>query len=345
MNEIGKNLKRIRLLNNMSLKKAGDLLNMSATAIAKYENGIIIPNSKKLIEFSKAYNVKVKDILKVHNAPQMKFDSFRKKQRLKGQKLELLKELIQNKVSDYLEVIDLCGNINQFKLKRYLVNNYNDIELSAEEFRKDYDLSINQPISNLINILENIGILIIQIDNKDNIFSDFDGLSEIVNDIPVIVLLKDNDGARQRFTIAHELGHLILDINNKLDKEKVCNKFAGALLMPAGAIVREFGLNRKNISLYELKVFKIEYKVSMSAIIYRLRELNVINEYLYKKINITFNKNGIKRNEPININPEESYQYKKLVHRLEIDNIITINKACSLLDITTNEYNVGNYNN
>ena len=70
-----------------------------------------------------------------------------------------------------------------------------------------------QPISDLINILENLGIIIIQIENPDNRFCDFDGLSEYVNNVPVIVLLNGiSDGARQRFTIAHELGHLVLNI-------------------------------------------------------------------------------------------------------------------------------------
>ena len=52
MNEIGNNLKRIRLLKNLSLKEAGNLLNMSATAVSKYEKGEIIPDSKKLILFA-----------------------------------------------------------------------------------------------------------------------------------------------------------------------------------------------------------------------------------------------------------------------------------------------------
>ena len=221
MNQIGKNLKRIRLLKNLSLEKAGILMNMSAPAISKYEKGLIVPNSQKLIEFANAYNVKVIDLLKTYSTPQMSFHSFRKKQRLQGQNLNLLKEIIQNKVSDYLEVLEM-NNIqdNHFKLKRYECINSDDAEEAAYLFRKDYQLSINQPISDLINVLENIGIVILQIDNTDEKFSDFDGLSEIVNGIPIIALLKDVDGARQRFTIAHELGHLVLNIiNNEHDEE------------------------------------------------------------------------------------------------------------------------------
>ena len=190
MMEVGKNLKRVRLLKNLSLRDAGLLLNMSAPAISKYEKGEIQPDSQKLIKFANAYGVKVIELLKSYDIPEMKFSAFRKRQRLKGENLELLKEIIQNKVADYLEVIELneVKTIDN-KIKKYMCSNENDAELAAEEFRKNYKLSINQPIPDLINTLENIGILIIEIDNTNGRFSDFDGLSEVVKGIPLIVLL------------------------------------------------------------------------------------------------------------------------------------------------------------
>lgn len=341
MKEVGKNLKRIRLLKNLSLKDAGLLLNMSAPAVSKYEKGEIYPNSQKLIEFANAYDVKVLDLLKSYNAPEMKFNAFRKRQRLQGENLELLKEIIQNKVADYLEVIELNAlKTSNNKIKKYTCNNDVDAELAAEEFRKNYKLSINQPIPDLINNLENIGIIIIEIDNSDGRFSDFDGLSEVVKDVPLIILINNIDGERQRFTIAHELGHLILNIKDKnLDEEKMCNKFASSLLMPKEAVMNEFGISRNNISFYELRAFKSEYKVSMAAIVYRLKELNIISEYLYKKINISFSSKGYKKHEPDPIEPEKSYQFKRLVHKLEVNNIISLNKACELLGMTVDEYN------
>ncbi len=341
MNEVGKNLKRIRLLKNLSLKKAGMLLNMSAPAVSKYEKGEIVPNSQKLIEFANAYDVKVLDLLKVYKIPQMEFKNFRKRRRLQGENLALLKEIIQNKVADYLEVIELQElKTNKNKIKKYICNSENDAEMSAEEFRRDYKLSTNQPIPDLINTLENIGIIIIEIDNPNGKFSDFDGFSEFVNDIPFIVLLNNIDGERQRFTIAHELGHLVLNIKDEnLDKEKICNKFASCLLMPKEAVINEFGIARNHLSFYELRAFKSEYKTSMAAIIYRLKELNIISEYLFKKINISFSSKGYKKGEPFPIEVEKSYQFKRLVHKLEVDNIISLNKACELLGMTVNEYN------
>lgn len=337
---IGDNLKRFRLLKGLSLQKAGDLLNMSATAVSKYEKGLLIPNSSKLIEFSKAYDIKTKELLKVYNVPLMSFASFRKKKRLTGQRLELLKEVIQNEVTKYLEIISI-NNTSVLKIKKHNCKTLEDVEDIAIKFRESIKISNKQPLSDLINVLENLGIIIIQIKNINNQFSDFDGLSEIVNNVPVIVLLDDiKDGARQRFTIAHELGHLLLS-TDKLDEEKMCNRFASSLLMPKEAVINEFGKHRNNISFYELNAFKEEYKVSYSAIIYRLKDLDIISTYLYKRLSIILNsKIGI--NDPNPIAVEKSYQFKKIVYKLENDNIITINKACELLGVTINEYNKEN---
>lgn len=339
MNAIGDNLKKVRLLKNISLREAGKLLNMSATAVSKYEKGLIIPNSEKIIEFAKVYNVKTIDLLKIYDPPKMKFNSFRKKKRLTGQSLFLLENLIQENVAKNLEVIEMNDIHLRIKLPKYSCQNIDDAEKAANEFRNHIKISNKQPLFEIINILENIGITIIQIKNNNNRFNDFDGLSEFVNNIPIIVLRDDiKDGARQRFTIAHELGHLILDINKCLDEEKICNRFASALLMPKEAIINEFGNLRKNINFYELIAFKNEFKVSYSAIIYRLKDLNIISDHLYKKYNI-FLSQHISKNDPNPIKPEISYQFKKSVYKLEAKEIISKTKACELLGVTLDEYN------
>ncbi len=345
MNEIGRNLKRIRLLKNLSLKDAGKLLNMSAVAVSKYEKGEIVPNSKKVIEFATAYDVKAVEIIRSYNAPKMKFTSFRKRKRLKGQKLELLEEIIQNEVAKYLEVFLINNTSENIKFKKYSCNSLEDAEDASIKFRNYFKFSMLHPISDLINTLENLGVVIIQISNLDNRFDDFDGLSEFVEGVPIIVVLDNiNDGARQRFTIAHELGHLLLDITGiNVDEEKLCNRFASSLLMPKEAVLYEFGPSRKNINFYELVAFKNEYKVSYTAIIYRLKDLKVISEYTYKKLSIFLNKK-IGRCDPNPIEPEESYQFKRLVCKLQSNEIISLNKACELLGVSTYEYNSENNN-
>lgn len=319
MNDIGNNLKRIRLLKNLSLRESGKLLNMSATAIAKYESGKIIPNSTKIIEFAKAYNVKAIELLKVNKEINMTFTSFRKKRTLNGERLDLLKSLIKNEVSNYFEILKLDNHDTSVNfLPTYSYKNILDIQNAAIEFRKLISLSSTQPLYNIINTLESTGIIIIFIRNENNMFSDFDGLSEIVNNVPVIVLLdSQKDGARQRFTIAHELGHLLLVNNsNDINIEKACNVFASSLLIPKDALIERFGKKRRNISYYELYAFRNDYEVSYKDIIYRLKELKIITNYIFKQLN-NFISNYIGIENCNLIKNEHSFQYKRIVHKLE----------------------------
>ena len=56
---------------------------------------------------------------------------------------------------------------------------------------------------------------------------------------------------------------------------------------------------------------------------------------MYIKINKTMGKNDKKT-----IAKEVSYQFKKIVHKLEIDNIISLDKALELLGVSHDEYNI-----
>lgn len=150
-----------------------------------------------------------------------------------------------------MEVLRLDGRSSVVEFPIYDCNSIEDAEEAAISFRNNIIKIDNQhPISDLISILENIGVVTIAINNVNGMFDDFDGFAEYVNGIPVIVFLNVEDGARQRFTISHELGHLLL--NNKsseLDIEKLCNRFASALLMPNIAVKYEFGNRRNFINL------------------------------------------------------------------------------------------------
>ena len=74
MNETGTNLKNARLFKNLTLKEAGLLLGMSSSTISKYEKGILVPDSQKLISFANAYGVKAISLIKTYKCTKMKFD-------------------------------------------------------------------------------------------------------------------------------------------------------------------------------------------------------------------------------------------------------------------------------
>lgn len=101
---------------------------------------------------------------------------------------------------------------------------------------------------------------------------------------PIIKINTSENHLRQRFTMAHELGHFVLNHGSRFrdpvsnffsdipdEKEVQANRFAAALLMPEPAI-RFFIKNEKNPTTQKLAEY---FKVSSTAMIYRLKNLGI----------------------------------------------------------------------
>lgn len=192
----------------------------------------------------------------------------------------------------------------------------------ANHTRKLLGLKPNQPVKEICNLLESNGIIIVELDE----FEKFDGVSFVTDEgFPVIVINKNFSNDRKRFTIAHELGHLLMhSINNpaipdhrnsKLENE--ANTFASEFLMPENAI--------KN-SLYDLRLsYLVELKrywlTSMASIIRRAKDLNCISEDTYTYLNIEFSRKGLKKNENVNVYIDSPELFRKgyLMHKNDLD--------------------------
>ena len=107
------------------------------------------------------------------------------------------------------------------------------------------------------------------------------------DDLHAIGVNENHSKVRQRFTIAHELGHYIMghDENTYLDdsfdkstdKEREANKFAGELLMPFEILKTDI---EKNV--YNIPSLAKRYEVSEQAMSIRLLETNLINNHNLK---------------------------------------------------------------
>ena len=79
---IGENIKRYITFKGISLRKFGELVGMSQTAIMKYEQNILKPDGEKLIKFAEILGCSVKDLLKDNSKRKIIDINFRKKQSL-----------------------------------------------------------------------------------------------------------------------------------------------------------------------------------------------------------------------------------------------------------------------
>jgi len=191
----------------------------------------------------------------------------------------------------------------------------------AKYTRKFLGLKPNEPVREICNYLEINGIIVVELDAIDK----FDGVSFVTDKgYPVIVLNKNFSNDRKRFTIAHELGHLLMHSvdnpaipsNRENNLENEANVFASEFLMPEEAI-RESLYNLRLSYLAELKRY---WLTSMSSIIRRAKDLGCISKDTYTYLNIEFSRKGLKKNEGIDvfIDTPELFRKGYLMHKNEL---------------------------
>lgn len=154
-------------------------------------------------------------------------------------------------------------------------------------------LSIKKPSIDVDSIADHYNINITYQDFDD----DSSGLLLIQNGKAIIAINIDNSPNRQRFTIAHELGHYFLHANNKENdlfidqtlyhrndksshgtykQEIQANKFAAALLMPEEMIKEVIENEELDLSDdLDLLLLSNKFKVSEKAMSYRLGNLGL----------------------------------------------------------------------
>ena len=121
---------------------------------------------------------------------------------------------------------------------------------------------------------------------------------------PIFVMNSEVPGDRYRFSLAHELGHMVMhalpgDDDAKMERE--ANEFAAAFLMPA----TEIKPHLVPASIEKFGRAKCYWKVSIKAAIRRAYELKIISPYDYRRLGISYSKAGYSRGEPFPIPREE----------------------------------------
>lgn len=169
---------------------------------------------------------------------------------------------------------------------------------AARQMRANWGVA-NGPMPHLIRLLENHGILVIFSHEQS---SAVDAYSFDTVTRPVIVLNPvKNDYYRQRFDVAHELGHLVMHDDSEPGSrvvEEQAHRFAAELLMPEDEL-RELLPTAMNAKAWDrLGALKEEWGVSIQALLYRARSLGRIGDVTYRNAMVTLTQRGWRRSEP-----------------------------------------------
>ena len=336
------NIFAIRLLSarkmaGVSLQKLADALGNVVTkqSLNKYEQGVMKPDSTLLVKLSSVLNVPVDYFyaeptvtVELTNPDYRKHSS-----RISATQKAAIEEKSRTQLERYLELenlLNLSEKSSYFEFNEEIITP-DDAEKAARKLRKDWDLGYD-PIPDVVAMLEDKGYKVIEIDAPKK----FDGLSAEVNGLKVIVLngnLYEGNNCRKRFTALHELAHHSLTFPEGMEhkvEEKLCHIFASTVLYPSEMAEKELHFERFHFYENELILIKERWGISISAIFHTAFRLSIINDYVFRNLNINYRSRGYHKdnNEPGKyLSQEKPVRFLRLVYFALGKGLISVNEA------------------
>jgi Zn-dependent peptidase ImmA (M78 family) len=305
-----------------------------------------VPGSAVLIALSHALGVSL-DYLVGDQDMILEGVEFRKKQITSKKEQAQIQAKALHLIERYLLVEEILGlpsaEWDKPRQAPFPVREIPDADRAAQYLREHWNLGID-PIPNLVELFEERGIKILVVDSEENI----DGLTAQVRrtrgePVPVIVIRRGVHGERQRFNLAHELGHMVMDVQgDEKFHEKAAHRFAGAFLMPAEALWSNVGRHRSSIGWSELFALKQLFGASVQAIAYRCGDLGIFPPAILQRLFREFSRLGFRSAptyEPNHMPEETSGRFDRLCYRALAEGAISESKTAELLNITVRELN------
>lgn len=333
-----KNLKYYRLQKNMTKKDLADALGLTPMAITHYESGKRKPDIDQINKLAEVLGIHVVDFLAARNT-NLKFEhcEFRKKSKLTKSQQEYVRESVEEYFSRFFDAVEcLGGNPLPEPTNCHCLVRTGNYEEDAIQLRKHLGLPEIGPIEELIGLLENKGIMVLELDIDNEQFS---GMNGFVDEYPYVVINKNMTPERKRTTIIHELAHLFFVWNEADDvsDEKEATAIAGAFLITKKDLFRELG-QRKTRLTKDLILVCEEYGISMYLLVTRANQVGIMSSSLSKEFFIKANKANWRKNEPRRVkNPEEPLLFKQLVFRAVNEEGISLQRGAELLKISCAE--------
>lgn len=345
-NVFGNRLKLARKMAGLSLQDLADALEnrVSKQALNKYELGAMKPTSEVLMLLSRYLNQKPDYFFRKQQLD-LGAILFRKKSTLSKKDEEAVIEKSRDYVERCAELENILGVFQTFKnpLEGMVITEKKEVEKAAIQLRLEWDLG-DSPIPNLTEMLELRGVRVLLLSEVEEI----DGLSAMTGSgIPLLMVnVNDRTTERIRFTIIHELAHLLLRFSEQIAEdvaEKLCHYFASCFLIPTTKLIAMIGSARRTyITIKELITIKEYFGISLRAIIHRLWELEVIIPVYYQKWNVYLSKTFGGKKEPGEYKVgEKSTLFDRLINRALAEGMISMSKASSLSGLSVAELRKG----
>ena len=339
---IGNRLRLARSAAGLSLRGLSDRIDnrVTAQAIGKYERDEATPRSPVLSTLADALGVPV-DYLVEESELSLQAMDFRARGVIGRREQDRIRATVIPRLERYLAIEDVLNlpsvNWDRPRWAPYPVrSDLHEADRAASSLRNEWGLGLN-PIPDMAELMEDRGVKVFFCSLPEEV----DGMiaeiqRESLPEAQVLVVEQDVSRDRQRFTIAHELSHIVLDVSPGLDEELVAHRFAGAFLMPQEALWTSIGRHRSNIDWRELLGLKLAYGMSIQAITHRCRALGIISQALLDRLLVRFAEVGWSSppfREPLDMVGSRLGRFERLCFRALAEGAISESRAAELLDV------------
>jgi len=210
-------------------------------------------------------------------------------------------------------IVALAGVEPGHKFRRIAVDDFDTPSDAAITLRREWQLPPG-PVPQMISVIENAGgpVLVRDLGTRE-----LDAVTQWTDADPPLFLVSARAPAdRFRFSLAHELAHVIVhgEPGSTPVQERQADEFASEFLMPAESIRAD--LARGRLDLPRLLRLKHDWGVSMAALLRRALTLGVVSDWQYRNLMVEMSALGYRTQEPGDLSRESPLLIPDLIARL-----------------------------
>ncbi|WP_400768746.1 helix-turn-helix domain-containing protein [Methylosinus sporium] len=298
MSAKGDMLRIARQLRGFQQNEVCARLGANASDLSRIENGAKDPDPALIVEAAKVYGLPesfFEQTETIYGAPiSLHEPAWRKKADVLAGDVKRVVAELNVRIWHLRKLLEATDLEPIREVPRFDADSYdNNAALIAEMLRR-YWLVPSGPIRDLTALVEEAGIVVAHYDFAG---SGISGVTFRVPGMPPLVVLNSgNPSDRMRFTLAHELGHIVMHKFPTPNMENEADQFASCFLVPTDDVRPYFKGRRVDLQL--LAAMKPEWKVSMGSLVFAAERAGQINKaqktYLWKQ----FSFQNIRLREP-----------------------------------------------
>jgi Zn-dependent peptidase ImmA (M78 family) len=229
-----------------------------------------------------------------------------------------------------LRSVDFTG---RGRFERADIDDFGSAEEIARKVRADWRLPPG-PVKDLVGTVERAGAMVVRFSFGTPLV---DAISIWAPELPPIFFLNaDMPPDRERLSLAHEIGHVVMHTSVRPDMEEEADRFAGEFLLPETDVRPQL----HDLSLARLGSLKPYWRVSMAAILTRASRLSMITPSRAKSLWVQLSQRGYRKREPAELDfPREVPRAVAELVQVHLDRLgYTLAEVSELVAMTESEF-------